>query len=345
MRVTLKQVANQAGVSYQTVSKVINGQAQVSKETEERIWQVVRHLGYRPNYTARSLRSKKSYTIGYSWVPNPLKKINPTLYQFLQSMLQAAVQYGYYLLSFPSNAEMEDTTSVYQDLIYTGRVDGFILSNIEYNDPRVLFLLENNFPFVAFGRSNPDWEFPYIDVDGGKGVQMAIEHLIEQGHSKIALLGWPETSRVGNNRMEGYYQAMKAGGLSSRPEWVLRNEGTYEYGIFGTERLLALPEEIRPTGIVTLNDAVAVGAMRAVKEQGYQVGKDIGVIGFDDTPLVENLDPPLTSVRQPAWEVGERVIQILLEALEKEEVPDRVGELVDPEIVIRASSLRNPGSA
>jgi DNA-binding LacI/PurR family transcriptional regulator len=151
-RITLKEVANSIGVSYQTVSKVINHQAQVSKDTEERIWQVVRELGYRPNFTARSLRSQRSYSLGYTWAPSPPDQSNPILDQFLHSMFQAAEKQGYYLLCFPFHKDPSQQLAAYRELIDTGRVDGFVLSGVEYNDPRVLFLQERDFLVAPDGQ-------------------------------------------------------------------------------------------------------------------------------------------------------------------------------------------------
>ena len=341
MRVTLKDVASQAGVSYQTVSKVINGQAQVSKETEARIWQVVRQSGYRPNYTARSLRSNRSYTIGYCWKPNPPNRPSPVLDQLLQSMLQAAAKYSYYLLSFPAGTETSDSISMYRELIYTGRVDGFILSAIEFDDPRVNFLLENDFPFVAFGRSNPNMIFPYVDVDGGLGIRMVTEHFLLQNHRKIAILAWPESNRVSTNRIGGYFDAMHAAGIEILPEWIVREEGAYEIGYQAAAQLLDLPEKKRPTAIVALNDAMAVGAMSAIQTAGLNVGSDIGVSGFDASPYTEYLTPPLTTVAQPAWEVGQLMVEMLMTGLIENKRPAFTGTLLPPKLIVRQSSLVN----
>ncbi len=342
MRVTFKQVAAEAGVSYQTISKVINGQAQVSKETEKRIWDAVKSLGYRPNYTARSLRSSRSLTIGYSWIPTPIYKVSPVLDQLLQSMLQAAIRYGYYLLSFPFQENTQDQTGLYRELVYTGRVDGFILSHVEYDDPRILFLQEHQTPFVAFGRSNPDLAFPFVDVDGGLGLRAATEHLLDQGRHCIAALCWPENSRVGNNRLEGYLQAMEAAGIPVAAPWIERGEGSYCFGYEATRRLLALPEPICPTGIVALNDFMAIGAMAAIQDHGLTVGTDVAVTGFDDIPMVQYLNPPLTSVRQPIWQVGQLVIDMLMSLLNLDGASSPESLLLPPELIIRGSSVARP---
>lgn len=336
-RVTLKQVAAQAGVSYQTVSKVLNGQAQVSKETEERIWEAARALGYHPNQIARSLRSQRSRLIGYSWEPTPRDQVNPILDRYLQSMAEAAETAGYHLLAFPHHSGVAWTDS-YRDLINTNRVDGFVVSSVEFDDARIATLLERKFPFVAFGRSNPDWDFPYVDVDGGGGMRMVVEHLLELGHRRIAALAWPEASRVGQNRLEGYLAAFAATGIEApAPDLILRGEGSYQFGYDSTSRLLELPVDERPTAIACLNDSMAIGSMNAAQEKGLRVSEQVAITGFDDLPMVQYLSPPLTSVRQPIWEIGQRVMSMLLGILH-ETPPEEPHVLLMPRLIVRKSS-------
>jgi DNA-binding LacI/PurR family transcriptional regulator len=335
-RVTIKDVAAHARVSYQTVSKVLNKQAQVSKETEERIWDAVRVLGYRPNVIARSLRSQRSKMIGYSWAPSPKDQGNSILDQFLQSMVQAGDAAGYQVLTFPHRPEGK-WIDAYRELIDTNRVDGFVLSSVEYDDPRIQLLQELDFPFVAFGRSNSNWDIPYVDIDGSGGMCQVVEHLLAQGHRRIAALAWPEDSRVGNNRMEGFLGALKEAGITPPVEWVLRGEGVFQFGLEATSRLLSQPAGHLPSAIVAFNDFMAIGAMHAVQAKGLQVGKDIAVTGFDDVPLVQYMKPSLTSVRQPIWEVGQQVISMLLELLVDRKAV-RKNVLLQPRLIIRGSS-------
>jgi DNA-binding LacI/PurR family transcriptional regulator len=335
-RVTLKQVAAAAGVSYQTVSKVLNHQKQVSQKTAARIWRAAHLLGYHPDDKARSLRTRRSRMIGYAWNPLPSDQPNPILDQFLQSMVETAGRLGYYVLPFPC-AETGDPISAYRSLINTGRVDGFILSSVIFNDPRVALLQEQDFPFVAFGRSNPPCEFPFVDVDGGMGVRMATEHLIARGHRAIAALAWFEASRVCQNRLEGYVQALDAAGLALRPEWIARGEGRFAFGYTATQCWLDLPVAQRPTAIVALNDMMATGAMRAGTERGLEIGRDLAIVGFDDLPMVRYLRPALSSVRQPIWQVGQLVVEMLCAFLQGETVANP-HILLEPELVIRESS-------
>lgn len=338
-RVTLKDVSATAGVSYQTVSKVINHQLQVSKETERRIWQAVETLNYHPSHTARALRSQRSFTLGYSWPPSPKDQTNPILDQFLQSIFEAAEERGYYLLCFPYNTDTKQHLETYGKLIDTGRVDGFILSSVEYQDPRVLFLLERKFPLVAFGCSDPELVFPWIDVDGAAGIAMAVSHLLELGHVRIAALAWPESSRVGNNRMEGYFNTLKAAGIDPKPCWIRRGEGRFAFGLEATRQLLDLPKAERPTAVIALNDPMAIGAMQAAREHKVAIGTQLALASFDDTPMVQYLDPPLTSVRQPVWEVGRRIIPMLLDYIETGRLPEPTSVLVTPQLIVRGSTV------
>lgn len=338
--VTIKDVAVAAGVSYQTVSKVINQKIQVSKETEKRIWQAVGDLGYKPSYNARSLRAQRSFTIGYSWPSTPENQSNPILDHFLQSMFAAAEEHGYYLLSFPYHEDFNKHLNTYNELIDTGRVDGFVLSSIEYDDPRVLLLLERNIPFVTFGRSNPELIFNWIDVDGGEGIRQETEHILNQGHRKIGVLAWPEDSRVGNNRISGYFSVMEKAGIPVHPDWIRRGRGCFEFGYSGTMEVLDLPEEIRPTALIAMNDLMAVGAIQAAKDRGVHVGKDFAIGGFDDYPMVQYLDPPLTTLRQPIIEVGNQIIKMLLRIINAEDEIEPKTIMLNPELVIRGSTLR-----
>lgn len=335
--ITLKDVARRAGVSYQTVSKVLRDEIQVSPDTRARIEAAVAELGYKPNTAGRSLRTKTSLLIGYSWKPNFQSRVNPILEQFLRSIVQAAEQSSYHILLFPYCIQ-DDMLTAYRDLIRTNRIDGFILSDLIYDDPRVELLLELDFPFVAFGSSNPEWEFFYVDVDGRAGLRMATSHLVEQGHKRIAALAWPPNSRVGKARLNGYLEAMQKAGIQIDQDWVLRSEGAIEFGYQATNTLLDLPEARRPTGIVTIVDSLAIGAMRAVTDRGFIIGSEVGITGFDDSPFVQCLSPGLTSLRQPIDEVGQITIKLLVDILSGKK-PEERQIMLTPELIIRGSSL------
>jgi DNA-binding LacI/PurR family transcriptional regulator len=335
-RVTLKDVAAQAGVTYQTVSKVINGRTHVLPETEARIWAAARALGYKPNTSARNLRTQRSRLIGYSWVPSRPDQANHILDMFLTSMVEEAEAAGYHLLPFPYR-EGEDCVGPYRELIDTARVDGFVLSSINYADPRLAFLQEQQFPFVAFGRSGPADAFPFVDVDGAGGLRQATEHLIALGHRCIAVLAWPVGSRVGDDRLGGYLAAMRAAGLPVDPELVARGQGEFDLGLAAAGRWLDRPPAARPTAIVALDDTLAIGAMHAAQARGLRPGQDVDVIGFDDSPMAQYLWPPLSSVRQPIREAGRKCVEILTGLLTGRALP-ACQVLLAPQLILRASA-------
>jgi DNA-binding LacI/PurR family transcriptional regulator len=340
-RVTLKEVASQAGVSYQTVSKVLNKKAQVSAETEARILAAANSLGYKPDQIARSLRAQRSRLIGYSWSPVHPHQYNPILDQFVQSMLHAVEGTGYNLLCFRQRPGTQPVDA-YQELIETHRVDAFVLSDVEFNDPRILLLQENNFPFVAFGRSNKELDFPYVDVDGCEGIRRVVRHLLERGHQRIGVLTWPEGSRVGEDRIEGYFNALHDAGITPRREWILRGDGILEFGRSSMLQWLRWKEDERPTAVVAFNDFMAIGVMQAIQDSGLKVGQDIAVTGFDDTHLVQYLSPPLTSVHQPIWEIGQRIMSMIVDLLDGRPLLYRYVLLV-PQLVVRESSAIKRG--
>jgi len=335
-RVTLKDVAEQAGVSYQTVSKVLAGQGSVSVATKVRIQTVVRELGYRPNIRARNLRVQRSHLIGYSWQPEPPNLYNPILEKFLQSIIQSAEQQDHHILTFAWQQEA-DQLEEYHGLVQSGRVDGLILSSIDFNDRRVAYLMDLNFPFVAFGRANPEWDFAYIDVDGETGLRQMTEYLLALGHRRIAVLAWLESSRTGEDRLQGYYRAMQQAGVSYEEGWVVHGENIVSAGYDGASQLLQRPPAKRPTALIGMSDTLAIGAMNAAHDLNLTVGRDVSISGFDDAPLSQYLQPPLTTVRQPIWEVGQRSIELLFQIMD-DSAPAERQILLPPKLIMRQST-------
>ncbi|MFW5941784.1 MAG: LacI family DNA-binding transcriptional regulator [bacterium] len=334
-RVTLKDVAARAGVSYQTVSKVLNKRAQVMPETEERIWAAVRELNYRPNVSARNLRKQASNLIGYAWHYTPDDFMHPVLDAFVHSAANAAESEGFHLLTFLANGE-PPRPDVYQELFFRNQVAGFLLADTVSDDPRVKILMERDIPFVTFGRANDDWDFFWVDVDGRAGLRDAVKHLLGKGHRRIAFVTWPEGSRSGSYREQGYREALHSRGIEPLPEWIVRGENAAELGQNALRRLLELPREQRPTAIACVSDLVAIGAVNAATAAGLTVGHDLAITGFDDIPLARYTQPALTTVRQPIDAVGQAVIDLLLRQIRGEPRDER-GVLLEPELVVRDS--------
>jgi DNA-binding LacI/PurR family transcriptional regulator len=337
--VTLKDVALRAGVSYQTVSKVLRNQIHVSSETRARVEAAVAELEYHPNSAARSLRTQSTFLFGYSFKPALHNEPNPILEGFLQSIVRQAEAYDYHIMLFPWDSK-ENIARAYQELILKNRVDGFILSDVDFDDPRIPLLVEQEFPFVAFGLSNSNPTYAYVDVNGRRGIQLVVRHFIENGHRNIAVLAWPESSRTGESRLNGYYDAMQEAELPVMEEWVRRGHGTLGSAVENTQHLLDLPDPLRPTAIVTMMDMMALGAFQAIQERGLRVGQDIAVSGFDDTSISRWVRPSLTTLRQPIEQVGITAIELLIQLLNGG-IPEKRQFLLDPELIVRESSVPN----
>jgi DNA-binding LacI/PurR family transcriptional regulator len=332
---TIKDVAREAGTSIATVSYVINGKtSEVSEATRVQVMEAIARIGYRPNVTARNLQSSQTKLIGYGWHDLPHGQMNQVLDQFTYHLAQSAEAAGYHLLTFTQNDENWET--VYRELIQTRRVDGFVLSNTKHNDPRVHYLMQANFPFVSFGQANPEWDFVYIDTEGSYGVYEAVRHLIGLGHHRIAMVGWPKGSLSGDARLNGYCVAMREAGLDVPSHFIHRGEQSERTGHDALHFWMSLPAAQRPTAIVTVTDLIAIGVMSEAKAMGLQVGRDIAVIGHDDVPLAQYLDPALTTIRQPLEQISQTVVAMLQPLMLGEPLTVRQ-QLLMPELVIRQS--------
>ncbi len=334
--ITIKDVARHAGVSIATVSYAFNRRGSITAETRARVFAAARELGYRPNVLARSLRRQESRTLGYSWHPLPKDHWHPVLDRFIYAMAEAAEARGYHILTFAGDTG-EDAWEAYEELMLSQHVDGFILSDTNREDVRIQCLLERQFPFVAFGRANEAWDFPYVDVDGETGIYEAVQHLRALGHRRIGLIAWPEGSLSGLHRYRGYQRAFEEAGLHPHPHWIVRSENSEAAASAATRELLGLPEAQRPTAVVAVSDLMALGVMRALRHAGLRPGEDVAVVGYDDIPTAQYLHPPLSSVRQPIAEVGERIVEMLLKIIH-DEPPEERRVLLKPELIVRASS-------
>ncbi len=333
---TIRDVAKEAGVSIATVSYVLNDSRSVGEEARQRVLEAARRLGYRANTTARNLQAKETRLLGYTWRPTPPDQFNPILDQFLNAIARTAAHHGYRVITFPSDTIAEELET-YENMVLSNQVDGFILSNTNLGDPRVYKLLETGFPFVAFGRADSGLDFPWVDIDGRAGEQMATSHLIERGHQRIACLAWPEYSLTGAYRLQGYLAGMQEAAYAIDDGWIVRTENEHDEAYQNTRRLLALPASRRPSAIVAASDLMALGAINAARDMGVEVGAQLAIVGFDDAPIARHLRPSLTSVHQPITEVGECLITMLVDLCQTREVEDP-HVLLQPELVVRATS-------
>jgi DNA-binding LacI/PurR family transcriptional regulator len=333
-RTTIKDVSRRAGVSVGTVSNVTNAPHLVAETTREQVQAVIDEIGYRPSRTARSLPARRTYLIGYR-LPTPRERgLSQTLDVFLHELVETAYGHGLEVVLFTSRPG-EDPIEAYREVARRGDVDGFVLSETNYEDPRIEYLLSAEIPFVAFGRSRGAERFRWVDVDGAGGVEEAMAHLFDLGHERIAMVAWPEGSESGDDRHQGYCRALEGRGIPYDPDLVIRVESGVESGHVALDRLLRLPE--LPTAVVCVEDLIAFGLMGEAGRRGVRIGADLAVVGFDDLPACEYVHPRLTSLSQPLGEVGRTLIDLLVDQIENPEALP-ASTMVSPTLVVRESS-------
>ena len=336
---TLATVADEAGVSRQTVSNALNNPDLLRPETLERVQSVIERLGYSPNRAARQLRSGSSHLIGLRFEPAQEGTSNALMDRFLHSLVEAASRTGHHLLLF--SGDPEDPLDGYDDLLRSTAVDAFVVTDTYAGTPQSGFLQDRGAPFVAFGRpwdepdAGPPADWAWTDVDGAHGGRIATEHLLEQDHRRIAWLGWEKTSRIGQDRRRGWESAMRAGGvdLTGLGKRITDN---VDAARMEAHRLL---DDESITAFVCASDTLGIGVLHACAERGLRPGSDIGVVGFDDSLAAQVIWPGLTSVRQPLEEVAVELVRILHLVLAHKPFGDP-GRMLQPTLVVRGSSLR-----
>lgn len=312
MYVSLKDVAKRAGVSFQTASKVLNGQrGVVAKQTRERILTAARELGYVPNAVARSLVKRTTYTIGI--VADDLS--DWVLAQFVVGAEREALRRGHAVIIRTVHGEGSDAEACIRTLLER-RVDGVLAAapSLE-DDQRVAEVLRRRIPAVRLHHV-PGGGVPVVGSDHVAAARLATEHLMDLGHRRIASVTGPPRRRVVADRLRGYREALESAGLTYDPTLVESAEWEPGSAYQAAGRLLE--HDPPPTAIFVQSDLMAVGVLSALNQRGVRIPDDCAVIGFDDLPLAPYLAPPLTSVHVPFLETGERAVRLLLERISGE---------------------------
>jgi LacI family transcriptional regulator/LacI family repressor for deo operon, udp, cdd, tsx, nupC, and nupG len=333
MAATIKQVANLARVSTATVSYVLNGTGTVTQETRRRVLDAVAELNYQPSHAAQTLRGR-SHTLGLALQALPGRLADPTLAELLAGFAGAAAPRGYHLLlATPSEAESEAELCL--GLARTGRVDGLLLPDMLVDDERARALCEAGIPHVCAGPAPGGCDSPFVAVDGRAGAQLAVKHLLAQGHRRIGMIQLPSDLADSEPRYQGYADALHAAGLPADPQLIVEAGRAEEDGYQAMVELLSLPQP--PTAVLASSDELAFGAMHALYDAGLSVGADVSLVGFDDLPLAAHMHPPLTALRQPRRRVGEQLAALLIAAIENRgRMPEKV--MLGARLIVRRST-------
>lgn len=314
MKTTIKDIASRAGVSTTTVSLVLNNKpSRISDITRNHILEIARQLDYSPNSIAVSLVTKKSHTIGLI-LPNIRESFYSALTHSIETF-SSKNKYGVFLCNTDQSIQK---TSYYIESMQTGYVDGFIIIppsdvNVGENNAVIRAALKNSkIPYVVLGHQIKEFEHDFITLDNEAGGYMAAKHLIDLGHRKIGCITGPQYETEANLRLKGYRRALEECHIPYDEANIRGGDYFYDSGFTGAQSLI----EEHVSAIFACNDIMAIGALNAAAQAGRSVPKDFSVIGFDNNPVLKDLNIPLTTIEQPYGAIGKKATEVLFEKID-----------------------------
>jgi LacI family transcriptional regulator len=331
--ITLRDVARRAGVHAGTASRALNPQTRslVNAETAKRVMKAANDLGYRPNPIARGLKTNRSFTIGVL-LPD---LTNPLFPPIVRGIEDALAQVGYTALLANSDND-PDKERLHFETMKGRQVEGFIMATAERDHPLIEDAMAADVPIVLVNRTVDSSRAFAVITDDRKGTTLAVNHLIALGHEKIAHIVGPERYSTGKARHEGFLAAMKAAGLQADRKLIrFTRSFTESEGARVFRRLL--DDRKKFSAVFAGNDLLALGCYDVMAEVGLSCPEDISIVGFNDIPFLDKLRPPLTTVRIPHYEIGQRATELLLERLQDPSF-EPVTVLLEPELIVRGST-------
>ncbi|MGB4476255.1 MAG: LacI family DNA-binding transcriptional regulator, partial [Bacillota bacterium] len=329
---TIKDIARKVGVSPSVVSRALNNKYGVKESTRQAVLRAAKELGYHPNVAARSLVTKRTEMIGVI-IPDISE---PFYSRMIKGMEYVASKTGYTLLFSNSYESLEQSKAVVK-MVEAQRVEGLIVVGSSLKERDYIYsLIDKGTPFVVIERHYSDPRMNCIWVDNVVGGYVATKHLIQCGHTRVAHISGDLDVEVAAERLKGYKKALDEAGIPFSPDLVVSGAFVWQDGYHGMKALLSRTP--RCTAVFAGNDSMAYGALQAIAEAGLSVPQDISVIGFDDLEFSSLTNPPLTTVRQPRYEMGRDAARLLVTCLEQSTQDKGMKICYPPEIVIRRST-------
>ena len=332
-RVTLRDVARVAGVHPGTASRALGEEtrALVNEETARRVLEAAEQLGYRPNPIARGLKTNRSYTIGVL-IPDLTNPLFPPILRGIEDRLEES---GYTPLMANTDNDPE-RERIDWHAMRARQVDGVVAATARRDHRLLAELVDSGIPVVLVNRRAPEGGVPSATADDRRGIRLAVEHLAELGHTRIAHIAGPLELSTGLDRHEGFHEAMSELGLEVDPELVVVTRAfTEAEGAKACAELL--DRGAGPTAVAAANDLIALGCYDVFAERGISCPDEISVVGFNDMPFADRFQPPLTTIRIPHYEIGMAAAELMLEILLNGEAPPRDIRL-EPSLVVRSSA-------
>lgn len=329
-RITLRQVADHAGVSVTTVSNVIRGWPYIAESTRTRVQEAINTLGYTPYPIAQGLRTGRTQMIALI-VPDLAK---PHFAAMVSTIEQVAREQAYSILIYNSHDDEASQTASIHEAIKRW-VDGMIIVQAANAHTTSAVLAKLTIPVVALDRVPYDFDGPACQIDNRLAAQLALEHLYSLGHRRIAHLVGPSGVAIARERLEGYEAWLRDRGLDYRAVAECSGEWDADAGYLAMQRLL--DHVPTPTAVFASNDMMAIGALHALHERGLVVPHDIAVIGIDNIELCRHVHPPLTTIAQPLEQMARSSIDMLLRLIHNEP-PEQTRVLLSPRLIVREST-------
>jgi LacI family transcriptional regulator len=333
-KATIVDIARRAGVGVATASRALNNAPDVSTATRERVLAAAAELNYQPSALARRFQGQRTGVVAFMPEVGDQPAGDMQFKDFIAILARSCARHDLDLLIRPLRDD-GDYRAQFAQLIRGRRADGLILADTRVHDERIAYLAAEGLPFVAFGRTSIDLDYPYVDLDSQAGTFAAVNHLLARGHRRIAYLGMPLAYSYARRRYDGYVQALQAAGIAIDPALV-RDDLHAETETRAAVAAL-LRQTPRPSALAAASDLLAIYAMRAAEDLGIRPGSDLAVVGFDDLPLAAHTSPALTTVRQPFDQICDRLIATLLGVIEGDRSVPR-HTLIAPELIQRHSS-------
>jgi len=328
---TIHEVAKRAGVGSITVSRVINNSGYISTETRERVEKAIAELGYVPNTLARSLRSRRTNTVGLMITDIT----NPFFTTLARGVEDAANEAGYTVI-FCNTDESAAKEEKYLNVLLQKQVDGLLLVPTQSRVNSIQQIQKHGTPVVVLDRRIPEVDVDTVRCDSVDGAYQLSKYLVSLGHQQIAIMSGAVGVSTADDRVDGYRKALEEARILIDEHYIFRGDFTPDSGYSMTIQAINLP--LRPTALIAANNFITIGAMKALQEVEMDVPDDIALVGFDDLPPAMVTFPFFTVASQPAYQMGTRAMQLLLERLEGKEM-DAFQEIILPtHLIIRRSS-------
>jgi DNA-binding LacI/PurR family transcriptional regulator len=326
----MKDIASILGVSESTVSRAINNKPGVGEETKKKILDVAKRYNYQPNLLARNLARQESNMIGLI-----LPDISSLFYSEVTRAIQDVATKNDYQVIVCNTDGDEEREAAYIEWLQGNKIAGIIFLGDGLANNKIINLGLSGYPIVLANRLVEEVMLPSVIIDNNTGAFEATKHLLEKGHKRIALINGPKDNLVSQNRLQGYRQALKEYSLDYDPKLIVNKDWSRECGYQGFLELLDLEEP--PTAIFAANDLIAVGVIDAIKMGGYLIPEEIAVVGFEDTIVTSIIEPSLTTVAQPMYELGANSAKKLFSLIEDEDIKENI-EILTSKLIVRKST-------